>query len=65
LVFLGPATLAQARIARDLGRPQEAAALYDAFVALWRQSDPEVRPLLDQAIAERAVLPAQPEEGQR
>jgi hypothetical protein len=65
LVFLGPATLAQARIARDLGRPQDAAALYDAFLALWRESDPEVRPLLDQAIAERAVLPAQPEEGQR
>jgi serine/threonine-protein kinase len=56
LVFLGPGTLAQARIQRALGRPREAAALYDAFLALWRESDPDLRPILDQARAERAQL---------
>jgi serine/threonine-protein kinase len=56
LVFLGPATLAQARIQRALGRPREAARLYDEFLALWRESDPELKPMLDQAAAERASL---------
>jgi serine/threonine-protein kinase len=57
LVFLGPATLAEARIQRALGRPREAARLYDAFLALWRESDPDLKPMLDQATAERAALP--------
>jgi tRNA A-37 threonylcarbamoyl transferase component Bud32/TolB-like protein len=57
LVFLGPATLAQARIQRALGRPREAAVLYDEFLALWRESDPELKPTMDQAAAERAGLP--------
>jgi Flp pilus assembly protein TadD len=56
LVFLGPATLAEARIQRALGQREEAARLYDAFLALWRESDPEMKPLLDQAVAERATL---------
>jgi TolB-like protein len=56
LVFLGPATLAEARIQRALGRPREATALYDDFLALWRESDPEFKPMLDQAAAERASL---------
>ena len=56
LVFLGPATLAEARIQRALGRPREAATLYDEFLALWRESDPELKPMLDQAAAERASL---------
>jgi tRNA A-37 threonylcarbamoyl transferase component Bud32/TolB-like protein len=56
LVFLGPATLAQARIQRALGRPREAAVLYDEFLTLWRESDPELKPTLDQAAAERAAL---------
>jgi serine/threonine-protein kinase len=56
LVFLGPATLAQARIQRALGHPQEAARLYDEFLTLWRESDPPLRPMLDQAMAERAAL---------
>jgi tetratricopeptide (TPR) repeat protein len=56
LVFLGPATLAEARIQRALGRPREAAELYDEFLALWRESDPELKPMLDQAAAERASL---------
>jgi tetratricopeptide (TPR) repeat protein len=65
LVFLGPATLAQARIERERGRPREAAALYDALLALWRGSDPEVRALPDQAMAERAALSGQSAERQR
>ncbi len=56
LIFLGPATLAQARIQRALGHPEEAARLYDQFVALWRESDPALRPMLDQAKAERTAL---------
>jgi hypothetical protein len=56
LVLLGPATLAEARIQRALGRPREAARLYDAFLALWRECDPELKPMLDQAAAERASL---------
>ena len=56
LVFLGPATLAEARIQRALGRPREAATLYGEFLALWRESDPELKPMLDQAAAERASL---------
>ncbi|MBA3318855.1 MAG: hypothetical protein H0T50_12310 [Gemmatimonadales bacterium] len=56
LVFLGPATLAEARIQRALGRPQEAARLYDALLALWQESDPALRSVLDQARAERAAL---------
>ena len=59
LVFLGPATLAEARIQRALGRRQEAARLYDGFLALWRESDPDLRPLLDQAMVERSALAEQ------
>jgi tetratricopeptide (TPR) repeat protein len=56
LIFLGPATLAQARILRALGRRQEAARLYDAFLALWRESDPDLKSIVDQAMAERTAL---------
>ena len=48
--------LAEARLQRALGRPREAARLYDAFVALWRECDPHLRSILDQAIAERTAL---------
>jgi tRNA A-37 threonylcarbamoyl transferase component Bud32/TolB-like protein len=56
LVFLGPATLAEARIQRALGRPKEAVRLYDDFLSLWRESDPDFKPMLDSAAAERAAL---------
>ena len=56
LVFLGPAMLAEARIQRALGRSREAARLYDAFPALWRECDPDLRFMLDQAMAERSAL---------
>ncbi len=56
LVFLGPATLAEARILAALGQSQEAARHYDAFLDLWRESDPGLRPLLDQAMEERAAV---------
>jgi tetratricopeptide (TPR) repeat protein len=60
LVFLGPATLAEARIQRALGRSREAVRLYDAFLALWRECDPDLRPILDQAMAERTVVSKEP-----
>ncbi|MDQ3138931.1 MAG: protein kinase [Gemmatimonadota bacterium] len=56
LVFLGPAILAEARIQRALGRPRVAGRLYDAFLNLWRESDPALKPALDEAAAERAAL---------
>jgi TolA-binding protein len=56
LVFLGPAILAEARIHRSLGHPREAARAYDEFLALWRASDPSLKPIVDQASAERAAL---------
>ena len=56
LVFLGTATLAEARILRTLGRPKEAARHYDAFLDLWRDSDPVFRPVLDSARAERDMV---------
>jgi tRNA A-37 threonylcarbamoyl transferase component Bud32/tetratricopeptide (TPR) repeat protein len=56
LVFLGPAMLAEARIQRALGRSREAARLYDAFIALWRECDPDLRFMLDQAMSERTAL---------
>jgi tRNA A-37 threonylcarbamoyl transferase component Bud32/TolB-like protein len=57
LVLLGPATLAEARIQRALGRSREAARLYDAFLALWKESDPDLRFVVDRARAERTALP--------
>jgi serine/threonine protein kinase len=54
LVFLAPATLAEARIQRALNHPAEAASLYDAFLELWRNADPVFKPMLDSARAERA-----------
>jgi tetratricopeptide (TPR) repeat protein len=59
LAFLGPATLAQARIQRALGRRREAAELYDQFLALWRECDPGLKPMLDQAAVERVSLSEQ------
>jgi serine/threonine-protein kinase len=56
LVFLGPAMLAEARIQRTLGRSREAARLYDGFIALWQECDPDSRSLLDQAVGERKTL---------
>ena len=56
LVFLGPATLAAARIERALGRREDAVRLYDDFLSLWRESDPDFKPMLDSAAAERAAL---------
>jgi tetratricopeptide (TPR) repeat protein len=58
LVFLGPATLAQARILKALGRPKDAARFYDRFLDLWRESDPAFKPMLDSARAERTALPS-------
>jgi tetratricopeptide (TPR) repeat protein len=55
LVFLGPATLAEARILRKLGRLKEAVRRYDEFLDLWRDSDPIFKPLLDSARTERAL----------
>jgi serine/threonine-protein kinase len=57
LVFLGPATLAEARLQAALDHRAEAARLYGAFLDLWRGSDPVFTPMLDSARTERAALP--------
>jgi tetratricopeptide (TPR) repeat protein len=45
-VLAGPSHLRQAEIHETLGRRTEAAAQYRRVVNLWRECDPEFRPLL-------------------
>jgi serine/threonine-protein kinase len=46
-VFLAPAAMRQGEIYEALGRPAEAAPHYARFLELWKDCDPELRPLLD------------------
>lgn len=48
-IYLGPASLARGRILEQLGRRPEAIAEYAAFVDLWQECDPELRPLVREA----------------
>jgi serine/threonine-protein kinase len=57
-VFLAPAHRRQAEIYEALGRPADAAAHYRRFVDLWRDCDPELRPLLADARRRLARLGA-------
>lgn len=47
--YLPLAHLRRAEITERLGRPEEAARHYAAFIALWADCDPELRPLLEVA----------------
>lgn len=49
LVYLGPSLYRQGRIHEAHGRRDEARAKYRRFVDLWRDADPELRPLVDDA----------------
>lgn len=49
VAFLGPVHLRRAEILDALGRADEAAENYEAFVELWRDADPEFQPLVDAA----------------
>jgi tetratricopeptide (TPR) repeat protein len=46
-IFLAPAAMRQGEIYEVLGRPAEAATHYARFLDLWKECDPELRPLLD------------------
>jgi DNA-binding SARP family transcriptional activator/tetratricopeptide (TPR) repeat protein/TolB-like protein len=44
LAYLGPSLYARAELSEQLGRIDDAIALYGRFAALWRDCDPELRP---------------------
>ncbi len=48
-VYVAPAHFRRGEISERLRRPREAAAHYRRFLDLWRDCDPELRPVLDQA----------------
>jgi DNA-binding SARP family transcriptional activator/tetratricopeptide (TPR) repeat protein len=58
VVYLAPASLRSATIHAERGEHRAAAADYRRFLKLWRECDPEFRPLIDQAERRLAALPA-------
>ena len=57
-IYLGPCRLAAAEICDQLGRKNEAIQRYRFFCKLWRECDPEFRPVLERAKQRLAVLEA-------
>lgn len=49
LIYLAPAHLARAQLHERRGEQAAAAAEYRRFIALWKDCDPELRPLVDEA----------------
>jgi len=49
LVYLAPSHLRRARIHERRGEVALAVAHYNRFISLWRNADPELRPLVDEA----------------
>ncbi|MDX1675151.1 MAG: hypothetical protein R3314_10195, partial [Longimicrobiales bacterium] len=56
MLLVPAAHLGQARIHERLGNRAAAAAHYDAFLELWRDADPVLRPMVDQVREARARL---------
>jgi tetratricopeptide (TPR) repeat protein len=56
VIYLAPSYLARARLAVRAGHHAEAAAHYRAFLALWHDCDPALRPMVTQAEHELATL---------
>lgn len=56
LAYLAPAHLRQAEMYEKLGDKQKAAEHYGRFVGLWKECDPELRPLVDEARRKAAAL---------
>jgi DNA-binding SARP family transcriptional activator/tetratricopeptide (TPR) repeat protein len=56
LAYLAPAHLRQAEIYERLGERQKAAEHYRRFVELWKECDPELRPMVDEARRKAAPL---------
>jgi tetratricopeptide (TPR) repeat protein len=60
IVYLAPMHLARAEIYERLGEREKAAEHYRRFLVLWRDCDPELRPVLERAKSELARLVAEP-----
>jgi hypothetical protein len=56
VLYLAPSHLERARLYARLGRRALAAEHYRAFLALWRQCDPALRPVVAQAERELATV---------
>jgi tetratricopeptide (TPR) repeat protein len=56
LVYLAPAQLEAAALYERAGDRARALAAYRAFVELWRDADPELRPAVERARARIAAL---------
>ncbi len=60
IVYLAPMHLERAEIYQRLGEREKAAEHYRRFLVLWRDCDPELRPVLERAKSELARLVAEP-----
>jgi hypothetical protein len=49
LSYVAPAHLRRAEIYERLGEDEQAALHYHRFVTLWKECDPELRPLVEEA----------------
>ncbi|NIN70631.1 MAG: tetratricopeptide repeat protein [Gemmatimonadetes bacterium] len=56
IAYVAPAHLRRAQIHERLGEPEQAAEHYARFIELWRECDPELRPLVEDAEARLAQL---------
>jgi tetratricopeptide (TPR) repeat protein len=56
LAYLAPSHLRQAELREKLGDKQKAAEHYGRFVELWKECDPELRPLVVEARRKAAAL---------
>jgi tetratricopeptide (TPR) repeat protein len=56
IAYVGPAHLRQAQIHERLGESEEALGHYARFIELWRECDPELRPLVEEAEGRLAQL---------
>jgi tetratricopeptide (TPR) repeat protein len=60
IVYAAPMHLAQAEVHEGLGEREQAVEHYRRFLVLWRDCDPELRPVLERARSELARLTAEP-----
>ena len=56
LPYLGPAHLGRGKVLQELGRPDDAIEAYDRFLELWKNADPALQPMVEEARQRRAGL---------
>ena len=56
MFFLAPSHLERARLYARLGQKSQAQEQYRAFLSLWSNCDPALKPIVVQAERERAAL---------